>query len=259
MSFLNKVSSLYEKGKQKIKEKLNKNIQSENKHIESNQSKTQKENINLNIKLGNTNVSNNTSFKPANPKTKITPVKDKREEDIFKIETDKEFTYKIQDIDSDEEEDTTTNNNINNNNENNTVKKEYVIVDYKKSGASTEDSENEEKTLQNQTKKINNSSSTIYTVEDSNNSHALKDHQLKDNSLKNLKQNEVLSGFSKTEEEEENEFLKYEQEDIFNYSHKLLLKVRIILFIYFIFLNINKHFLIMFLLKIISLLKGFFN
>lgn len=232
MSFLNKVSSLYEKGKQKLKEKFNKNIQSENKQqLASNQVKTpEKENLKLNIKLGNTNVTNSNS-NITNQKTKITPVKVKKEEDIFKIETDKEFTYKIQDIDSDEEEETPNNNNNENNIKSN--KNEYLVVDYKKPGESTASNlENEEKIG---SKIINTNISSNPSTDDEskmkiNEEKINSSDQVNHNTNKNhQQQNELLSAPSKTiESEETNEFLDFEYENIFNISHRLLSKGAVI-------------------------------
>jgi hypothetical protein len=188
MSFFEKVTNLVNKGKQKIKEKFNKPNNNEKPQ------ETSKNNLNVNMKIGNSNNEKNTVIQ----RTKITPVKEKKEDDIFKIEDDdgKEFVYKIQDIDSDEEE-SDEEQNVSTKNKN-----EYVIVD-KKLNQSESPQKNDEK------EKIE--TSNMESIDPS------------------VKANNSSYKFSKFEVEEENEHIKYENQDIFTFSHRLLVKVGFIL------------------------------
>lgn len=185
MSFFNKVSNLYSLGKQKIKDKLHKN---NNNNNTKNQTMT--------MKVGASTNSN----KASTQKTKITPVKERRDEDIFKIEEDdggKEFTYKIQDIDSEEEEEDEIEEG-GENPENSKQKKEYIMVDEKINSSDNERLENN-----NLSENKNYSTST---------------------STGNV--SSMLSEIGKNEDDDDlAEYLSFENQDIYTISHRLILKV----------------------------------
>ena len=196
MSFFNKVSNLYKEGKEKLKQKLTKKVENDGKSGKT------KSNQNINMKVGSVGKNNTPQ------KTKITPIKDKKEEDIFKIDENndgKEFTYKIQDIDSDEDEEDEVEEKNNETNEDNNHEKQKV--EGKIDGEVKEKKEKNEYVLVDKKK------------EEGKNAQS---------------HNQKLEEFSSVNKEEDildavaDEFFKQEQLDIFTISHRLLIKVSFI-------------------------------
>jgi len=200
MSFFSKAKNLYNKGKEKIKEK----IDSYKKPSTSKNNTINKTTNNNNYNNTNVKQTQNINLSQQDPETRLKSdqeknniVNEKKEQDIFKIVEDeggKTFTYKIQDVDSDEEEETEDSDN-NNNEENNNVKKEkneYVVVDSKNN--------------------INNNN--------------------KNNIDGNIGNNKLIDNEKNPENNLKEEIQKFaaqiesERDDIFNYCHGILLKVR---------------------------------